>query len=83
VLPTSSKTIRRAINLGKLPIIITDIYLVIDYKLPTILLLRLYQELHGMGHDDYAKAPLKIPQKITPYILSNCYLIKYYRVIIL
>ncbi len=24
--------------------------------------------MHGMGHDDYAKAPLKIPQKITPYI---------------
>jgi len=38
--------------------LVTDIYLVIGYKLPTILLPQLFHELHGMGHDDSAKALL-------------------------
>ena len=67
MLPTRSNTIRSAINFGKLPIIITDIYWVIDYKLSTILLLQQYQELHGMGHHDSAKAPENI-LKIYPFI---------------
>jgi len=41
--------------------LVTDIFLVIGYKLPTILLPQLCHKLHGMGRDDSAKAPLKIP----------------------
>jgi len=41
--------------------LVTDIYLVIGYKLPTILLPQLFHKLHGKGRDDSAKAPLKIP----------------------
>jgi len=41
--------------------LVTDIYLVIGYKLPTILLPQLFHKLHGMGRGDSAKAPLKIP----------------------
>jgi len=41
--------------------LVTDIYLVIGYKLPTKLLLHLCHKLHGMDRDDSAKAPVKIP----------------------
>jgi hypothetical protein len=41
--------------------LVTDIFLVIGYKLPTILLPQLCHKLHGMGRDDSAKVPLKIP----------------------
>ncbi|WP_288235395.1 hypothetical protein [uncultured Prochlorococcus sp.] len=44
--------------------LVTDIYLVIGYKLPTILLPQLFHKLHGMGRDDSAKALLKIPSKL-------------------
>ena len=40
--------------------LVTDIYLAIGYKLPTILLPQLFHKLHGMGRGDSAKAPLKI-----------------------
>ena len=62
--------------------LVTDIYCVSDYKLPKILLLRLFHKLRGLGHDDSAKAPVKIPSKlnchcpmrITPirFFLINC-----------
>jgi len=41
--------------------LVTDIYLVNGYKLPTIPLTQLFHKLHGMDRDDSAKAPLKIP----------------------
>ena len=41
--------------------LVTDIYLVIGYKLSTKLLPQQFYKLHGMGPDDSAKAPLKIP----------------------
>ena len=41
--------------------LVTDIYWVSDYKLPTKLLLHLCHKLHDMGHDDSAKDRLKIP----------------------
>ena len=48
--------------------LVTDIYLVSDYKLSTKLLLHLCHKLHDMGRDDSAKDRLKIP-----YILkSHC-----------
>jgi len=47
--------------------LVTDIYLVIGYKLPTILLLQLFHKLHGMGRGDSAKAPLKITSIIHSY----------------
>jgi len=37
--------------------LVTDIYLVIGYKLTTILLPQLFHKLHGMGRGDSAKAP--------------------------
>jgi len=42
--------------------LVTDIYLVIGYKLLTILLPQLFHKLHGMGRGDSAKAPLKFLQ---------------------
>ncbi len=45
----------------------TDIYLVIGYKLPKILLPQLFHIMHGMGRDDSAKAPLKIPSILHSY----------------
>ena len=48
-------------------LLVTDIYLVIGYKLPTILLPQLFHKLHGMGRDDSAKAPLKFLQ----YFIAN------------
>jgi len=47
--------------------LVTDIYLVIGYKLPTILLRQLFHKLHGMGRGDSAKAPLKIPSILHSY----------------
>ncbi|MBO6979178.1 MAG: hypothetical protein JJ837_07095 [Prochlorococcus marinus XMU1428] len=47
--------------------LVTDIYLVIGYKLPTIILLQLFQKLHGMGRGDSAKAPLKIHSILHSY----------------
>jgi len=41
--------------------LVTDIYLVIDHILPTVILPQIFHKLHGMGRDDSAKAPLKIP----------------------
>jgi len=38
--------------------LVTDIYSVSGYKLPTILLLQRFHKLHGLGHDDSAKALL-------------------------
>jgi len=54
--------------------LVTDIYLVNGYKLPTIPLTQIFHKLHGMDRDDSTKAPLKIPSilysqcpmKITP-----------------
>jgi len=43
--------------------LVTDIYLVIGYKLPTIL----FHKLHGMGRGGSAKAPLKIPSILHSY----------------
>jgi len=47
--------------------LVTDIYLVNGYKLPTILLPQLFHKLHGMGRGDYAKAALKIPSILHSY----------------
>jgi hypothetical protein len=47
--------------------LVTDIYLVIDYKLPTIILPQIFHKLHGMGRDDSAKALLKIPSILCSY----------------
>ena len=48
--------------------LVTDICWVIGYKLPTILLPQLFHRLHGKGHDDSAKAALKIPS----ILYSHC-----------
>jgi len=47
--------------------LVTDIYLEIGYKLPTILLHQLFHKLHGMGRGDFAKAPLKITSILHSY----------------
>ena len=47
--------------------LVSDIYLVIGYKLPTILLPQLFHKSHGMGRDDSAKAPLKIPSMLNSH----------------
>jgi len=47
--------------------LVTDIYLVIGYKLPIILLTRLFRKLHGMGRGDFAKALLKITSILNSY----------------
>ena len=39
-----------------------------NYQLPKIQVLHRYQELHGMGHGDSAKPPLKIPLKFNKQI---------------
>ena len=49
----------------------TDIFLLIDYKLPTKLLLNLFHKLHDMGRDDYAKAPVKTPSILQSHCLMR------------
>ena len=47
--------------LGIRRLVIADIYLVIGYKLPTILSPQIFHKLHSMGRDDSAKTPVKTP----------------------
>ena len=53
--------------LGIRRLVIADIYLVIGYKLPTILLSQLFHKLHGTGRGDAAKAPLKTTSILHSY----------------
>ena len=47
--------------------LVTDIYLVVGYKLPKIQLPQLFHKSHGMGRGDSAKAPLKITSILHSY----------------
>ena len=47
--------------------LVTDIYWVSDYRSPRILLLQLFHKLHGLGHDDSAKSPVKILSILNSY----------------
>ncbi|AQL29660.1 MULTISPECIES: hypothetical protein [unclassified Prochlorococcus] len=58
--------------------LVTDIYLVIGYKLPTIQLPPLFHKLHGMGRDDSAKALLKIPSKLQGHCLMRITPIRFF-----
>jgi len=58
--------------------LVTDIYLVIGYKLPKILLPQLFHKMHGMGRDDSAKTPLKIPSILHSYCPMRITLIRFF-----
>ena len=64
--------------LNQIRFVVTDIELVISYKLLTILLNQLSHKLHGIGLGDFDNDPLKIPSILHSHCLMRIIPIRFF-----